>query len=75
MPPAPSRPTGMLPWSEGANLLRVPCRTRQPRGASILPRHSQLDLSLFKLLQDHLPPARAIAGGEFSHCHTPESLD
>ena len=40
-----------------------------------LARYSQLNLSLLKLLQDALPLARPIAGGELGHSHTPKSLD
>jgi hypothetical protein len=39
-----------------------------------LPKYSQLNLALFKLLQDLLPLARSIAGGKLSHIHTSESL-
>lgn len=44
-------------------------------GRSTLPGHSQLNLSLLKLLQNCPPPARPEAGGEFGHRHTPEGLD
>lgn len=72
-----------LPWPGARTPHHRPLGTRQSRGASASPqsgagsplRHSQLNLPLLELLQDHLALAGAVAGGELGHGHAPEGLD